>query len=106
MIYKDAPTTAGPAPLVTCETVDGANNNAGLATIPRVPTLANAVTEMQTPLTMGAGGSLDCGSTQVFGPDLTDIWVPAASEVDTAYYDVTSTFTVGGTLDFDFPPGE
>ena len=67
LIHKDAPTTAEKAIIVICENVDGANNNAGLATIPRVPTLQDAVTEMQTPLGMGVGGSLDCDSTQPYG---------------------------------------
>src|SRR5262245_12088301 len=57
LIYKDQA-----APIVFCEYADGANNNAGLAQIPRVPTLQDAVTAIQqTPLSMGIGGSLDCG---------------------------------------------
>ena len=61
-----------------CENADGANNNAGLAQITRVPTLADAVVAMQTPLNMGIGGTLDCGSGQPFPPDgvVTEIWVP------------------------------
>ena len=56
------------APIAFCEYADGANNNAGLAQIPRVPTLADAVIAMQTPLIMGIGGSLDCGSAQPYPP--------------------------------------
>ena len=44
-----------------CEYVDGANNNLGVDTITRVPTLAAALTATDTPLTMGVGSSLDCG---------------------------------------------
>jgi hypothetical protein len=83
------------APITFCEYADGANNNAGLALIPRVPTLAGAVSAMQTPLSMGIGGSLDCGSTQTFTPEVTEIWVPAASASDSAFYDVAATFQFG-----------
>jgi hypothetical protein len=41
---------------------------------------------------MGIGGSLDCGSTQTYTPEVTEIWVPAASAGDTAFYDVAATF--------------
>jgi len=86
------------APIVFCEYADGANNNAGLAQIPRVPTLADAVTAMQTPLNMGIGGSLDCGTAQPFPPDgvVTEIWVPQG------FYDVWATFGFGLTL--ELPP--
>jgi len=93
LIHKDQA-----APIVFCEYADGANNNAGLAPIPRVPTLAGAVTAMQTPLSMGIGGSLDCGSTQVFTPEVTEIWVPQG------FYDVAATFAFG--LSLELPPGE
>jgi hypothetical protein len=86
-----------------CENADGANNNAGLAQIPRVPTLADAVIAMQTPLTMGIGGTLDCGSGQPFPPDgvATEIWVPEG------FYDVWGTFAFGLTLELPPPvPGE
>jgi hypothetical protein len=63
-----------------------------LAQIPRVPSLQDAVSAMQTPLSMGIGGSLDCGSTQTYTPEVTEIWVPAASAGDTAFYDVAATF--------------
>jgi hypothetical protein len=84
-----------------CENADGANNNAGLAQITRVPTLADAVVAMQTPLNMGIGGSLDCGSGQPFPPDgvVTEIWVPEGR------YDVWATFGFGLTLELP-PPGE
>jgi len=83
-----------------CENADGANNNAGLAQIPRVPTLADAVIAMQTPLTMGIGGSLDCGSGQPFPPNgvATEIWVPEG------FYDVWGTFAFG--LNLSLPPPE
>jgi hypothetical protein len=96
LIHKEAPTSATPAPINFCEYADGANNNAGLAQIPRVPSLGDAVIAMQTALSMGIGGSLDCGSTgQPFTPEVTEIWVPAASAVDSAFYDVAATFTFG-----------
>jgi hypothetical protein len=86
-----------------CENVDGADNNAGLAQISRVPTLQDAVVAMQTPLDMGIGGSLDCGSGQPFPPDgvVTEIWVPEG------FYDVWATFAFGLTLSLPPPvPGE
>ena len=98
MIHKDLG-----APIVFCEYADGANNNAGLAQIPRVPTLADAVVAMQTPLNMGIGGSLDCGSGQPFPPNgvVTEIWVPQG------FYDVWATFGFGLTLELPPPvPGE
>jgi hypothetical protein len=95
LIYKDQA-----APIGFCEYADGANNNAGLAQIPRVPTLADAVTAMQTPLNMGIGGSLDCGSTQTNPPDgvVTDIEVPQG------FYDVAATFAFGLTLSLPSGP--
>jgi hypothetical protein len=92
------------APVEFCEYADGANNNAGLAQIPRVPSLAGAVTAMQTPLNMGIGGSLDCDSTQPYTPAVTEIWVPAATATDPSYYDVGATFAFSPTL--ELPPGE
>ena len=93
LIHKQA--DLANAPITFCEYADGANNNAGLAGIQRVPTLADAVTAMQTPLSMGIGSSLDCGSTQPYTPDVTEIWVPAASAADSAFYDVAATFSFG-----------
>ena len=95
LIHKDAPTSPGPAPITTCEYADGAA--AGLARIPRVPTLAAAESAMDTPLSMSVGG-LDCGAGQPDPPPagvVDEIWVPAASAIDTAYYDVAATFTFG-----------
>jgi hypothetical protein len=93
------------APITFCEYADGANNNAGLALIPRVPSLADAVSAMQTPLSMGIGGTLDCGSTQTYTPEVTEIWVPTASNgTSTAFYDVGATFAFSPTL--SLPPGE
>lgn len=93
LIHKEAPTTSGPTPIVYCEYADGANNGGGSATISRVANLGAAVTAMETALDMGVGGSLDCGAGQTDGDGVvTEIWVPAASSVDNAYYDVTTTF--------------
>jgi hypothetical protein len=83
------------ASITFCEFADGANNNAGIDLIPRVPTLAAAVQAMQTPLTMGIGSSLDCGSDQPYTPEVTDIWVPAASASDSNFFDVAATFAFG-----------
>jgi hypothetical protein len=83
------------APITFCEFADGANNNAGLDTIPRVPTLAQALVAIQTPLSMGIGSSLDCGANQPYTPEVTEIWVPAASASDSAFFDVAGTFVFG-----------
>jgi len=94
LIHKDLA-----APIVFCEYADGADNNAGLDQIPRVPTLAAAVTAMQTPLDMGIGGSLDCGAAQPDPPPVgvvPEIWVPEG------FYDVAASFAFGLTL--DLPP--
>jgi hypothetical protein len=50
-----------------------------------------------TPLSMGIGGSLDCGSTQPYTPEVTEIEVPQG------FYDVAATFAFGLTL--PLPPG-
>src|SRR5262245_24818406 len=86
------------APITFCEYADGANNNAGLAQIPRVPTLQDAVPALQTPLSMGIGGSLDCGSAQLYTPEVTEIEVPAATATDSAFYDVSATFAFSPTV--------
>src|SRR5262249_57218642 len=65
LIHKESGAIAN-APIEFCEYADGANNNAGLAQIPRVPSLQDAVSALRTPLSMGIGGSLDCGSTQPY----------------------------------------
>ena len=92
----------GSAPMTYCEYVDGANNNLGVDTITRVPTLAAALTATKTPLTMGVGGTLDCGSTQPVTPTVTEIWVPAASNgTSTAFYDVWVSDGFGGILPED-----
>lgn len=61
-----------------CEYGDGIDNNGGLATL----------TNSAAPITLGIGGSLDCGSAQAYPANgvATDIQVPAG------YYDVFSTF--------------
>ena len=64
-----------------------------------------AVSAMQTPLNMGIGGSLDCGSTQTsITGVVTEIWVPAADATNPAYYDVAATFAFSPTV--SLPPGE
>lgn len=61
-----------------CEYGDGTDNNGGTATL----------TTTVAPITLGIGGSLDCGSAQAYPADgvATHIQVPAG------YYDVFSTF--------------
>jgi hypothetical protein len=108
LIHKESgaiPNNGPPdAPVEFCEYADGANNNAGLAQIPRVRSLQDAVTALRTPLSMGIGGSLDCDSTQPYTPEVTEIWVPAATATDDAFYDVAATFAFNPTL--EMPPGE
>jgi hypothetical protein len=102
LIYKQSGAAAA-SPITSCEYADGANNNAGLDTISRVPTLIDAQAAMNTPLSMGIGASLDCGSTQPYSPTVTEIWVPAASATDSAFYDVEATFAF--SPGFPLPPG-
>jgi hypothetical protein len=42
---------------------------------------------------MGIGSSLDCGAGQPFSGTVKEIWVPAASASDSAFYDVWVTLT-------------
>jgi hypothetical protein len=79
------------APMTFCEYADGANNNLGANRIPRVPSLRAATREMRTALNMGIGGSLDCGAGQSYSPTVNEIWVPAGSAADSAFYDVSVT---------------
>ena len=53
---------------------------------------------MQTPLTMGIGGSLDCGAGQPLTPSrtVTEIWVPAGSNGTDPFYDVWVTLAFAG----------
>jgi hypothetical protein len=98
LIHKDQA-----APIVFCEYADGANNNAGLDTIPRVASLTDAILPMRTALNMGVGSSLDCGSAQTLPADgvVTDIEVPQG------FYDVAATFAFGPNPDLGpLPPGE
>jgi hypothetical protein len=55
---------------------------------------------MDAPLSLGIGGSLDCGSTgQPYTPEVTEIWVPAP-----AFYDVAATFAF--SPGFSLPPDQ
>jgi hypothetical protein len=96
-IHKEDQGVAPPAPSIFCEYADGTNNNVGFAQVPRVPTLAAAVTETRaTALNMGVGGSLDCGANQVDADGIvTEIDVPAGSGGQSAFYDVWVTFAFG-----------
>ena len=102
LIHKESGAVPN-GPITFCEYADGANNNAGLDTIQRVPTLLAAETAMDTALDIGIGSSLDCGSTQTYAPVVKEIWVPAATTTDPAYYDVAAQFAFNPTL--DLPPG-
>jgi hypothetical protein len=105
LIHSQSGAAVG-APMTFCEYVDGANNNLGIDQVPRVATLAAALTETTTALDMGIGGSLDCGTTGQPAPPtngaVTEIWVPAASATDSAFYDVWVTFAFG---DIPLPDG-
>src|SRR5262245_33356215 len=103
LIHKESGAIAN-APIEFCEYADGANNNAGLAQVPRMPSLGDDATALRTPLSMGIGGSLDCGSAQPYTPEVTEIWVPAATATDPAFYDVAATFAFSPTL--PLPPAE
>ena len=68
-----------------------------LTRIPRVRTLREAEDAMDTPLSMSVG-SLDCDSTQADPPPagvVDEIEVPAATAIDSAFYDVAATFAFG-----------
>ena len=76
-----------------CEYADGPPGS-----VNRVPNLAAAETDMQTPRNLAIGGTLDCGSTQTRPASgvVKDIWVPAASNgTSTAFYDVWVTVGYG-----------
>ena len=99
VIHREDQGGATPAPQNFCEYADGANNNLGVDQVPRVPTLEAAVTALKTPLTMGVGSSLDCGAGQPDPPPVgvvTEIWVPAGSNGQSAFYDVWATLAFGG----------
>ncbi len=96
LIHKEDGASAPPAPITFCEYADGADNIGGLALIPRVPTRVAAENAMDTRLSMGIGGSLDCGAGQTRPPSgvVDQIWVPVGSlSTAPAYYDVAATFT-------------
>ena len=98
VIHREDAGVAPPAPQHFCEYADGANNNLGVDQVQRVPTLQDAVVAMRTPRPMGIGGSLDCGAGQIRPPSgtVTEIWVPAGSNGQDAFYDVWATLAFGG----------
>ena len=103
LIYKNPDTAPADTPILYCEYADGANNNAGLDAIQRVPTLVAAEAAMDTPLDMGVGTSFDCGAGQTGDSVTKEIWVPAADDATPAFYDVTGTFAF--SPGFDLPVG-
>ena len=93
-IHKESGLATPPAPMTFCEYADGARNNVGFADIPKVATAAEAADAMRDQrVSMGVGGSLDCGAGQDYptGGAVTEIWVPAASATVPNYYDVWIT---------------
>jgi len=67
------------APLGNCEYADGTDNSGGSA----------AVTGTAADITLGIGGSLDCGSAQTYPVDgvATELWVPKGRyNVDYTFY--------------------
>jgi hypothetical protein len=98
VIHREDAGSAPPAPQTFCEYADGANNNLGVERVARVPTLQAAIVAMRIPRSMGIGGSLDCGAGQTRPPSgsVTEIWVPAGSNAQDAFYDVWVTLGFGG----------
>ena len=103
LIYKNPDTAPADTPILYCEYADGANNNAGLDEIQRVPTLVAAEAAMNTQLDMGVGATFDCGSGQTGATVTKEIWVPAIDATTPAFYDVTGTFAF--SPGFDLPVG-
>ena len=77
LLFREDYNSGGPESY--CEYGDGTDNNGGVATL---GASASAVT-------LGIGGSLDCGSSQVYPPN----GVASEIEVPEGYYDVFSSFT-------------
>ena len=99
-IHKEDGAAAAPAPMTFCEYADGANNNLGVDQVERVSTVADAVTAMQTPLSMGIGTTADCGAgPQTVGSSVKEILVPVGSlSTAPAQYDVWVTLGFGPGL--------
>jgi hypothetical protein len=80
------------APMHFCEYADGASNKGGVNRISRAPSMRGATRAMRTPLHMGIGGSVDCGTSQTHRERVDEIWVPGATNgSSTAFYDVSVT---------------
>lgn len=77
LLYREDYNNGGPESF--CEYGDGTDNNGGVATL---GTSASAVT-------LGIGGSLDCGSSQAYPSN----GIASEIEVPEGYYDVFSSFT-------------
>ncbi len=77
-----------------CEYADGSDNNGTPATIASVP-MSTTAAAINTPLSMGIGGSVDCGADQPYTPSVSEIWVPGnpgGPNQGRAEYDVFATF--------------
>jgi hypothetical protein len=93
------------AAMTFCEYADGSNNTVPISRIPRVPTLAAALTSTTTARNMGIGGTFDCGAGQTGSTTVTEILVPAsANGTSTAFYDVWPSFGFAAT-ESGIPPG-
>jgi len=103
LIYRNPNTAPADTPVLYCEYADGANNNAGLDVIQRVPTLVAAEAAMDTHLNMGLGGSFDCGAGQTGALVTNEILVQNPADPTPAFYDVTGTFAF--SPGFDLPVG-
>ena len=94
LIHKQA--DLANAPITFCEYADGANNNAGLDTDIARGDVADAVTAMIRLSAWGSEGrSIVAAPSRPDRGAVTEIWVPAASAVDSAFYDVAATFAFG-----------
>jgi hypothetical protein len=91
IITKEA---TGGDPMTFCEHADGATNNRAFHDIPRVASLNDATSAMRTKLSMGVGGSLDCGAGPQPAPErVNEISVPSgrSGPGDPAFYNVSVT---------------
>ena len=104
LIYKNPDTAVADTPILYCEYVDGANNNAGLDEIQRVPTLVAAEAAMNTPLDMGVGVSFDCGFRPNGGHGNEGDLGASQDAATPAFYDVTGTFAFSPGFDLPVRP--
>lgn len=92
LISREAQTAQ---PNIFCEYADNADNSGAPAAVSLVPMSTHA-SAVNTLLSMGIGGSLDCKAGQPYTPSVKEIWVPGETPNKTSYYNVSSTFQFGG----------